>query len=321
MKHLKGLADSGVTDVHLLPVFDIASVQREVGCTTPSHRRRTRCRNPASRRRHHGQQRLLQLGLRPLALQRRPKAAYASDGHRRRSPASCRVPPAWCMGTARRGPAGGHGRGLQPHHRVSGQNDTSRAGQASCPATTSTPDGRRQRWHQAARPAATTPPPENLMMGKLMIDSVASPGHATTSISSASASTSWVTSRALGDGGSCRPASTPPPAARCSSSVKAGTLAKWPTTPVSHKPEQGGAERHRHRQLWPDKMRDAVRGGGCCDSPAPRSSANQGFVNGLFYEQQPAGPPGRRVGELTCAGMATSSRPALAGSIKELSAC
>ena len=35
MQHLKALADAGLTDVHLLPVFDIASVA-ERGCTTPS---------------------------------------------------------------------------------------------------------------------------------------------------------------------------------------------------------------------------------------------------------------------------------------------
>jgi pullulanase len=35
MKHLKALAAAGLTDVHLLPVFDIASVP-EVSCTTPT---------------------------------------------------------------------------------------------------------------------------------------------------------------------------------------------------------------------------------------------------------------------------------------------
>ena len=35
MKHLKALADAGLTDVHFLPVFDIASVP-EVGCVTPT---------------------------------------------------------------------------------------------------------------------------------------------------------------------------------------------------------------------------------------------------------------------------------------------
>ncbi|MDP2370821.1 alpha-1,6-glucosidase domain-containing protein [Rhodoferax sp.] len=35
MKHLKALADAGLTDVHLLPVFDLASVP-EAGCTTPA---------------------------------------------------------------------------------------------------------------------------------------------------------------------------------------------------------------------------------------------------------------------------------------------
>jgi pullulanase len=35
MKHMKALADAGMTDVHLLPVYDISSVP-EVGCVTPS---------------------------------------------------------------------------------------------------------------------------------------------------------------------------------------------------------------------------------------------------------------------------------------------
>ena len=35
MKHLKALANSGLTDVHLLPVFDIATVP-ETGCVTPA---------------------------------------------------------------------------------------------------------------------------------------------------------------------------------------------------------------------------------------------------------------------------------------------
>ncbi len=35
MRHLKALAHAGMTDVHLLPIFDIASVP-EQGCTTPS---------------------------------------------------------------------------------------------------------------------------------------------------------------------------------------------------------------------------------------------------------------------------------------------
>jgi pullulanase len=35
MKHLKALADAGLTDVHLLPVFDISSVP-ESGCATPT---------------------------------------------------------------------------------------------------------------------------------------------------------------------------------------------------------------------------------------------------------------------------------------------
>jgi pullulanase-type alpha-1,6-glucosidase len=36
-----------------------------------------------------------------------------------------------------------------------------------------------------------------------------------------------------------------------------------------------------------DKLRDAVRGGGCCDSGA-QLVANQGFVNGLWYDPNPS---------------------------------
>ncbi len=35
MKHLKALGDAGLTDVHLLPTYDLASIP-EVGCTTPN---------------------------------------------------------------------------------------------------------------------------------------------------------------------------------------------------------------------------------------------------------------------------------------------
>jgi pullulanase/glycogen debranching enzyme len=35
MKHLKALSDAGLTDVHLLPVFDLATIP-EVGCVTPA---------------------------------------------------------------------------------------------------------------------------------------------------------------------------------------------------------------------------------------------------------------------------------------------
>jgi pullulanase/glycogen debranching enzyme len=37
MRHLRGLAQAGLTDVHLLPVFDLATVP-EAGCTTPAIR-------------------------------------------------------------------------------------------------------------------------------------------------------------------------------------------------------------------------------------------------------------------------------------------
>ncbi|MFX7306688.1 hypothetical protein ABTI71_19470, partial [Acinetobacter baumannii] len=35
MRHLRALAEAGISDVHLLPVFDIATVP-ERGCATPA---------------------------------------------------------------------------------------------------------------------------------------------------------------------------------------------------------------------------------------------------------------------------------------------
>ena len=43
-----------------------------------------------------------------------------------------------------------------------------------------------------------------------------------------------------------------------------------------------------------DKLRDAVRGGGCCDS-GNALVANQGYINGLYYDPNPAGT-GRAAG-------------------------
>ena len=86
------LAQAGMTDVHLLPVFDIATVP-EAGCVTPNvPARRTRCRSAAGGGQRSARRRLLQLGLRPVPLhragrqlrqRRRPTAPSASSSSAR----------------------------------------------------------------------------------------------------------------------------------------------------------------------------------------------------------------------------------------------
>jgi hypothetical protein len=155
MRHLKQLAQAGLTDVHLLPVFDLATVP-EPAARGPRRPRCARCRRDIARAAgaagaaaRHG---LLQLGLRPVALHG-PRGQLR---HRRARPVHAHrgVPPHGA-GAARRGAARGHGRGLQPHHRLRPARP-SRCSTASCRATTSGSTAK-ARW--SARPAATTPPP------------------------------------------------------------------------------------------------------------------------------------------------------------------
>ncbi len=115
MRHLRALGEAGLTDVHLLPVFDIATIPE--ARLHDAHRSRSRAgqRCATSRGDGAGRARLLQLGLRPVSLQRARRQLRHRRGRCRR--AHPRVPRDG-DGAARRRPARGHGRGLQPHHRV-----------------------------------------------------------------------------------------------------------------------------------------------------------------------------------------------------------
>jgi pullulanase len=63
MRHLKSLQKAGMTHVHLLPSFDLASIN-EAGCVSSGYPERGgRFERPAGRRGEGGGQRLLQLGL------------------------------------------------------------------------------------------------------------------------------------------------------------------------------------------------------------------------------------------------------------------
>ena len=74
MKHLRKLADAGLTTVHLLPTFDIATIaERRADQRTPGlrpARAAAGLRPPAGLHRRGRRRRRLQLGLRPVPLQR-----------------------------------------------------------------------------------------------------------------------------------------------------------------------------------------------------------------------------------------------------------
>ena len=148
---------AGLTHVHLLPAFDIATIdedQVDLAASPPGDlssfppdSEQQQAAVSASR----GQRRL-QLGLRPVALHR----ARGQLRHRTRT-----APPAsvefreMVQALNRQRPARGDGRRLQPHQRLAAR-ATSPCWTGSCPATTtaSTPTATSR-----PAPAARTPPP------------------------------------------------------------------------------------------------------------------------------------------------------------------
>ena len=171
MQHLRRLADAGLNTVHLLPVFDIATIEERRSAQQAARLR------PAPRCR---------AGLRAAAGVRRRRCAaddgfnwgydplhYTTPGgllrHRpRRAPRRTVEFRRMVQGAQRRRAAGRDGRGLQPH-RAPPARTRSRCSTGSCPATTtgSTPSGAVETSTCCANTAT-----EHAMMEKLMIDSV-----------------------------------------------------------------------------------------------------------------------------------------------------
>ena len=302
MKHLKGLADSGVTDVHLLPVFDIASVP-EVGCTTPT---------PAGAADAETQQATVgttvnsdcfNWGYDPWHYNA-PEGSYASDaadGARR-------------ILEFRQMVMGLHAAGLRVgmdvvynHTTASGQNDKSVLDRIV--------PGYYQRLMADGTVANSTccdnTATENLMMGKLMIDSVAQWAR-DYKIASFRFDIMGLQPRAVMEQLQTRVNAA---AGRAVQLVGEG----WNFGEVANdarfaQARQGGLNGTAIGSFG-DKMRDAVRGGGCCDSGAALIS-QQGFVNGLFYEPNPQGT-GKVLNDLRWYG--DLIKAGLAGSIKDYS--
>ena len=275
MKHLKALAEAGLTDVHLLPVFDLATVP-ETGCTTPTP---TGAPDAETQQAAVGALQATDCynwGYDPWHYNA-PEGSYASDaadGARR-------------IIEFRQMVMGLHAAGLRVgmdvvynHTNASGQNAKSvldrivpgyyhRLDAAGVVTTSSCCDN-----------TAT----ENLMMGKLMVDSVVQwareykiasfrfdvMGHQPRAVmEQLQAAVNAATGRSvqlLGEG--------------------------WNFGEVANgqrfaQAVQGGLNGTRIGSFG-DKLRDAVRGGGCCDSGASLVS-NQGYINGLYYDPNPQG--------------------------------
>ncbi len=163
MKHLKALADAGLTDIHLLPIFDIATIP-EAGCVTPTitgtvdglTQQETSTKNAAND--------CFNWGYDPYHYTA-PEGSYASNA----ADGAARIIETREMVQAL------HRAGLRVGMDVV-YNHTSASGQALTSVLDRIVPGYYQRYNSVGKVEESTccanTATENLMMGKLMIDSV-----------------------------------------------------------------------------------------------------------------------------------------------------
>ena len=139
------LAGAGLNTVHLLPVFDIATIEEDRADAAAARRATCRRSPPDSdaaagvRRPRSRDTDGFNWGYDPLHYTT-PEGSYATDPDG--AGAHAGVPPDG-RGAQRRRPAGGHGRRLQPHAAPPART-RSRSSTGSCPATTSGSTGHRR---------------------------------------------------------------------------------------------------------------------------------------------------------------------------------
>ena len=270
MKHLKAIADAGVTDVHLLPVFDIASVP-EAGCSTPAPSGAANAETQQATVAASAGTDCFNWGYDPWHFNA-PEGSYASnaaDGARR-------------IVEFRQMVMGLHAAGLRVGMDVV-YNHTTASGQNAKSVLDRVVPGYYQRLDASGAVTNSSccdnTATEHLMMGKLMIDSavlwakeykIASfrfdlMGHQPRAVmEQLKARVNSAAGREVhlfGEGWNF-------------GEVVNGTRFPQAT--------QGGLA-GSGIGTFGDKMRDAVRGGGCCDSGSQLVS-NQGFINGLWYD-------------------------------------
>ncbi|MFG6460973.1 alpha-1,6-glucosidase domain-containing protein [Roseateles sp. DXS20W] len=299
MKHLKALADAGLTDVHLLPVFDIASVN-EKGCTTPS---------PAGAPDSDAQQATV------AATAGTDCFNWGYDPHHFTTPdgsyASNAADPLARVVEFRRMVQALNAAGLRVGMDVV-FNHTTSSGQHATSVLDKVVPGYYFRYNATGGIERSTccenTAAENLMMAKLMIDSAVT----------------WVRDYRI-------------------SSLRFDIMGHHPRSVIEALKARVQAAAGRQVQIvgegwnfgevangarfvqaemlslngsgigsFNPLIRDAVRGGGCCDS-GNAVVANQGYVNGFFYDPN-AAASGQTRGELMW--QADRIKASLAGSIR-----
>ena len=304
MKHLKALADAGLTDVHLLPVFDIASVP-ESGCNTAQP-------SPGMPGDDLGQAAFVMSvastdcfnwGYDPLHYTA-PEGSYASDAQ----DGAKRILEFRSM------VKGLSEAGLRVGMDVV-YNHTSASGLSATAVLDRVVPGYYHRLNDngsifkdtCCEDTAT----ENLMMGKLMIDSVSTWAR-DYKISSFRFDLMGFQPRAVMKDLKAKVA------------IAAGRDVQLLGEGWNFGSVGNGARFEQATQgnmagdgigTFGDKMRDAVRGGGCCDS-GDALVKNQGFINGMFYDPNPSSPA-RALNDLRYQG--DLIKGALAGSIRDFS--
>ena len=300
MRHLTALAAAGLTDVHLLPVFDIASVN-EKSCTTPAV--------PSAAPDSDAQQAAVTAtagtdcfnwGYDPLQFST-PEGSYSSNAN----------DPLARVVEFRRMVQALNAAGLRVGMDVV-FNHTTSSGQAANSVLDKVVPGYYYRLNAAGGIERSTccenTAAENSMMGKLMIDSAVTwtrdyrisslrfdiMGHHPRSVMEAlKARVQAATGRAvqiLGEGWNF------------------GEVANGARFVQAELLSLNGSGIGSFNPL----IRDAVRGGGCCDSGASLVAA-QGYVNGFFYDANPSAS-GQDRGTLMW--MGDRLKASLAGSIR-----
>ncbi len=304
MKHLKALASAGLTDVHLLPSFDIASVP-EAGCSTALPTNGLAGDDL-------GQQAFVaglaatdcfNWGYDPFHYTA-PEGSYASDA----TDGAKRILEFRSMVKSLNDAGLRVGMDVVYNHTsASGQNDKSVLDRVVPGYYHRQTDTGAIFRDTCCEDTAT----ENLMMGKLMIDSVSiwardykvssfrfdlmgfQPRAVMKDLKAKVALAAGRDVQLLGEGWNF-------------GSVVNGT--RFEQAAQGSMPGDGIG-------TFGDKMRDAVRGGGCCDS-ANALVKEQGFINGQFYDPNPFNT-GRPLNDLRYQG--DLIKGALAGSIRDFS--
>jgi len=301
MRHLRGLARAGLTDVHLLPIFDLATVP-ELGCVTPAI--------PAAGPDSEAQQAAVaevrdqdcfNWGYDPLHYTA-PEGSFASDPDD--GAIRIRELRAMVMGL--------HGAGLRIGMDVV-YNHTSASGEADKSVLDRVVPGYYHRLDANGDVTHSTccenTAAENLMMGKLMIDSVVTWAtqyhidsfrfdlmsfHPRQTMQALQAQVNAATGRdvfLLGEGWNF------------------GEVADGARFVQASQLSLGGSG----IGTFSDRARDFIRGGGPFDGGASLIQ-NQGFVNGLFYDDNGSGG-GKTRGDLMHSGDLV--KVGLAGSLRD----